>query len=114
MAFRLIQRFAVARGLYLSLGKLIQDVWFDKEVSDEAVQRQVSTLRAKLRAAGVKGIEFQSGRKNSPSSPLVLFQELSVIFHADSIILPRDFQGPRDNPGIEALVRVRRITATFS
>jgi hypothetical protein len=60
MGFRLIQRLSTARGTYLSLTTLVQDVWHGKAVSDEAVQKQVSTLRTKLRAAGIEGVAFES------------------------------------------------------
>jgi DNA-binding response OmpR family regulator len=62
MAFNLIARLNKSPGNYIHLDTLKQDVWNGKEISDEAVQRQISTLRQKLRAAGIKGIEFQSQR----------------------------------------------------
>ena len=34
--------------------------WKGKAVSNEAVQRQISTLRTKLKAAGIEGIDFKA------------------------------------------------------
>ena len=66
MAFQVIERLAkaAARRVFLSLGTLKQDFWAGRDISDEGVQRQISTLRSKLEADGVKGIEFESERKH--------------------------------------------------
>lgn len=60
LSFRLLERFSQARGVFLTIKILIDDVWKGKEVSDEAVQRQVSILRDKLKNAGIDGIEFEA------------------------------------------------------
>lgn len=60
MAFWLIERLGRARGVFLTIRELIQDVWKGKAVSDGAVQHQVSNLRTAFRAAGIEGIEFES------------------------------------------------------
>jgi DNA-binding winged helix-turn-helix (wHTH) protein len=54
--FQLLERLSEARGNYLSLGELIQDVWKGKHISNEAVQRQASILRCSLKAAGIEDI----------------------------------------------------------
>jgi hypothetical protein len=58
-AFWLLERCQHARGTFLSIKTLIDDVWKGKEVSDEAVQRQISTLRTTLKTAGIDGIDFE-------------------------------------------------------
>ena len=64
LSFKLIKRLSEAKGIFLSLRELIQDVWLGKEVSDEAVQKQISILRGKLKAEGIEGIEFESQPQN--------------------------------------------------
>jgi DNA-binding response OmpR family regulator len=64
MAFRLIERLAEDKGIYLDIGTLIRDVWQDKEISEGAVQHQIGTLRKKLRKAGITGIVFQCQPKH--------------------------------------------------
>ena len=59
-AFWLLERLQHARGTFLSIKTLIDDVWKGKAVSNEAVQRQISTLRTKLKAAGIEGIDFKA------------------------------------------------------
>lgn len=59
-AFQFIERLAHARGVFLTIKELMDDLWRDKVVSDGAVQRQVSIIRGKLHAAGVRGVEFQN------------------------------------------------------
>jgi hypothetical protein len=60
MAFRVIERLAHARGVFLTVKELMCDLWGDKVVSDEAVQRQVSFVRCKLRDAGIEGVVLQT------------------------------------------------------
>ena len=60
MAFRLLERLAEARGIFIPIETLIDDVWGGRGVSEEAVQRQVSTLRAKLKAAEAKGVHIEA------------------------------------------------------
>lgn len=55
-AFHLLARLNRRPGTYIPIDTLIQDVWHGKSVSHEAVQRQISTLRAKLKQAGIVGI----------------------------------------------------------
>ena len=61
--FHLLKRLAKAPGIYISIKILIDDVWHGKEVSDEAVQRQVSTLRTVLKAKGIDGIEINGSQQ---------------------------------------------------
>ncbi len=62
LSFHLLERFSQARGVFLTIKTLIDDVWKGKEVSNEAVQRQISTLRDKLKDAGIDGIKFEAQR----------------------------------------------------
>jgi hypothetical protein len=56
LAFRLIERFAKSPGTYIHLDTVKIEVWNDEYAEDEAVQRQISTLRKKLKKAGIKNI----------------------------------------------------------
>lgn len=58
LAYHLFERLCQSPGKYIKLNTLIQDVWKGKAVSDEAVQKQVSSLRRKLADAGFDGITF--------------------------------------------------------
>jgi len=60
LSFCLLERFSQARGTFLTIKTLIDDVWKGKNVSNEAVQRQISILRAKLKKAGIDGIELEA------------------------------------------------------
>jgi hypothetical protein len=56
VAFRLLERLAQSPGIYIPINTLIHDVWNGKPVSDEAVQRQASTLGTALKNAGIEGL----------------------------------------------------------
>jgi hypothetical protein len=69
--FQVLERLAKSEGVCVHYDELVKDVWKNKAVSDEAVQRQISTLRIKLRTAGIKGIEID-GKSNPGHYMLIL------------------------------------------
>jgi hypothetical protein len=58
LAFRLLTRLAESPGVYVALNILKWDVWADEDISDARVQRQISTIRKRLREAEIEGIEI--------------------------------------------------------
>ena len=53
MPFRMIERLARARGIYLSTARLMDEVWGGRHVDRGTVQKTASNLRAMLRKAGM-------------------------------------------------------------
>jgi hypothetical protein len=64
MAFTLLERLNRSPGIYIPLDRLIIDVWKGTVVSNEAVQKQASILRKKLRKAGINGITIDGKQKD--------------------------------------------------
>lgn len=52
--FRLFRRLARPANRYVSVGRLLEDVWGDDELSETAVRSAVRHLRRKLERAGMK------------------------------------------------------------
>lgn len=63
-AFALLERLNQTPGVFIHLDTLVQDVWHGQPVSDEAVQRQASTLRTKLHDAGIMGVVIDSQKNH--------------------------------------------------
>jgi hypothetical protein len=56
--YHLFKRLCQNPGNYVHIDTLRQDVWGDSDVSDEGVQKQISSLRLTLEEANFKNIEF--------------------------------------------------------
>jgi len=57
--FMLIQRLNRKPGRFVSLDALREDVWHDRLIDKNTIQRTVSRLRARLRSEGFEGIEIE-------------------------------------------------------
>ena len=55
-AFRLIERLNMNPGIFIHLDTLKQDVWGTKNINDEALQKQASILRCKLKSSGIEDV----------------------------------------------------------
>jgi hypothetical protein len=58
MEFALIERLSRQPGQYFSVSTLMEEVWDDRKVEKNTVQRTASNLRRKLREAGLDSIEI--------------------------------------------------------
>jgi len=58
LSYRLFEFLCQTPGPYIHIDTLIHHVWNGKDISDEAVQKQISNLRKKLADASFEGITF--------------------------------------------------------
>ena len=56
ITFRLLDRLARRPGQYLTLDRLVRDVWDGQNVSDEAIRSAVRHLKLRLKRGGMKGL----------------------------------------------------------
>jgi hypothetical protein len=62
--FLLLERLNRRPGVFVSVGVLQADVWHDRVVEKNTVQRTVSNVRRKLREAGITEIEIDGSQKD--------------------------------------------------
>jgi hypothetical protein len=63
-AFQLIQRLSESPEVYIEYKKLLDDIWGEESLTSEStLQQAVTSLRKKLRKAGIEGLKIDGSKK---------------------------------------------------